>query len=132
MPVTGVRQQRSGDERSQCRRQARALEDDLDDDHGQQRKGRHGFGDAGLGNQVKDPAQHIAASQDDRAQGAQRLQRAFPGHGCLIGSAYRQQSDKSDHRDGGNVLEQQDRKAKPAMAVFEFALFLQHLQHHGR
>jgi hypothetical protein len=41
-----------------------------------------------------------------------------------------EQADEGDHRDGGDILEQQHRETEPAMAMFQFALFLQHLQNH--
>ncbi len=90
MAIGGIGKQRPCDEGAERRGEPRARHDDLDDDDSEEGKRRHGFADAGAGDQVERPAEQVAPGQRDRRDGDERGERPLECHRLGILSAHRE------------------------------------------
>jgi hypothetical protein len=110
--VFRIGQQHAGHEGAQRHRHPDPLHQQADRDHQQQGEGGEDLARVGAGDDLQQRAHQVAAAEDQAAQHADHLQRREPevaARAGVVGDA--EQGHDGDHRDRGDVLEQQDREA---------------------
>jgi hypothetical protein len=132
MAIFGIGEQCAGDERAEGRAETRGFHDQRHSDHRQQRARRHGLAHAGCGNDAIEPAENEAADDNHPDDGEDGEYAGAEVHGRLVRCADREQRHQCNERDGGEVLEQQDRESEAPMARIDLALLIQQLQREGR
>ncbi len=114
--VFRIGEQHAGEERAERHRDADEIHEPRRADHDQQRGRREHFGRAGARSRAEHRTQQIAAADDDdrdRDDHAQRRERTRAGVRRRM--RHRERRDQREDRDRGDVLEQQDREAEPAV-----------------
>ena len=127
--VFGIGEQHAGEERAERHRDADQIHDPRGADHDQQRGRREHLGRAGARSRAEHRTQQIAAADDDdrdREDHAQRGERTRAGVGRRM--RHRERRDQREDRDRGDVLEQQDREAEPAVRAGQLLAFGKDLQ----
>ncbi|MCY1238940.1 hypothetical protein D9M72_517010 [compost metagenome] len=114
MPVFRIGQQHAGQEGPQRHRQSDRIHHQRDADHQQQRKRGEHLAHVGARDKAQRRPNQVAAADHHRADHRHRLHAGHPASGARTGAAGSldgKQGQQRDHRDGGNVLEQQDAEA---------------------
>lgn len=159
VPVLAVREHHAGEERTQRRRQSDDDHQQRNTHDEQQGKRREQLPESGYRNVAKHGSGQKRTRRKDEGDGAQRDEPALPAvqpvHEAQLETVsavgrfraavtrgfdgkrvdefrQRQQRQESQHRDDGNVLEQQHREARVAAVAFHQPLFVEGLQHDGR
>ena len=127
--VFGVGEQHAGDERAERHRDADQIHDPCRADDDEQCGRREYFRRGGARGRAEHRPQKVTAADDDhrnRDDHAQRRQRAGAGVGRRMRD--RERRNQREDRDSGNILEQQDRKAEPAVRGADFLALGEDLQ----
>ncbi|EEF23197.1 conserved hypothetical protein, partial [Ricinus communis] len=131
VPVFRVRQQHAGGEGAERQRQADPFHQQADADDEQQREGGEQLAQPGARQQPHDRVDQAAAEGHQRDEHGADLEHAQPAAAAVVGRHAGQQRHQRDHRDGGDVLQQQDRETGRAGRAGQQLALAQRGQHDG-